>query len=121
MLALFVAGAFAAAAGYFAADPHNATLLVGSGGAIGAIVGAYAMLAGRLSTRFSSRTAARAVNILWLGATWILFQLLLSLAMARFLTDALPLVLPLVASSAAGFAAGLLLAKPLLLWKWRGA
>jgi membrane associated rhomboid family serine protease len=121
VLALFLAGAFAAAAGYYAADPHNAAMLVGSGGAIGAIVGAYAALAGRLSTRFRSRAAARAVNISWIGATWIVFQLLLGLAMARFLSDSLALGLPLIAASAAGFAAGLLLAKPLLLWKWRGA
>jgi membrane associated rhomboid family serine protease len=121
VMTLFVAGAFAAAAGYFAADPHNPALLVGAGGAIGAIVGAYAMLAGRVSTRFRSRAVARALNIAWLGATWIIFQLLLSLAMAPFLMDALALSVPLLAASAAGFAAGLLLAKPLLLWKWRGA
>jgi membrane associated rhomboid family serine protease len=121
VLALFVAGAYAAAAGYFAADPSNPAMLLGSGGAIGAIVGGYAILAGRLSTRFKSRAVARALNIAWLGATWIVFQLLLALAMAPFLSDSLALSLPLLAASASGFAAGLLVAKPLLLWKWRGA
>ncbi|HMJ93459.1 MAG TPA: rhomboid family intramembrane serine protease [Allosphingosinicella sp.] len=123
LLLLFVVGAYAAVGAHFAADPHGTALLVGSSGAIGAVLGAYAMLAGRIRAKLRSQAASRAVNVLWLAATWIVIQLLFALTMS-------PLVAGRLASTAAalgvaanlgGFVAGLLLAKPLLLWKWRGA
>lgn len=123
VLWLFVVGAYAGAALHFAADPHGTALLVGSGGAIGAILGAYAMLAGRLQAKLRSQAASRAVNVLWLGATWIIIQMLFAWTMTPVAASRLaPIAAALgFAANVGGFVAGLLLAKPLLLWKWRGA
>ncbi len=123
VLTLFVVGAYAAAGLHFAADPHGTALLVGSGGAIGAILGAYAMLAGRLRAKLSSQAASRAVNVVWLGIMWIVMQLLFAWTMGAVLTGgAGPASAALgLAANVGGFVAGLLLSRPLLLWKWRGA
>ena len=123
LLALYVVGAYAAAGLHFAADPHGTALLVGSGGAIGAIVGAYAMLAGRLRAKLDSQAASRAVNVLWIGAMWIVMQTLFALTMGPIVADNIaPVAAALgLAANIGGFLAGLLIAKPLLLWKWRGA
>jgi membrane associated rhomboid family serine protease len=123
VLTLFVVGAYAAAGLHFAADPHGTALLLGSGGAIGAILGAYAMLAGRLSAKVRSQAASRAVNVVWIGTMWIVMQLLFAWTMGAVVTGGVgPASAALgLAANAGGFVAGLLLARPLLLWKWRGA
>ena len=123
LLLLYLVGAYAAAGLHFAADPHGTALLLGSGGAIGAILGAYAMLAGRLRAKLRSQAASRAVNVLWLGVTWIVIQALFAWTMAPVGEGRVAAVAAAlgVAANVGGFAAGLLLARPLLLWKWRGA
>ena len=123
LLALYVVGAYAAGGLHFAADPHGTALLVGSGGAIGAIVGAYAMLAGRLRAKLGNQAASRAVNVLWIGAMWIVMQTLFALTMGPVMTGGFgPASAALgLAANVGGFVAGLLIARPLLLWKWRGA
>src|SRR5690349_3595652 len=89
LLSIYIVGAYAAAGLHFAADPHGTDLLVGSGGAIGAIVGAYAMLAGRLRAKLRSQAASRAVNVLWLGLTWVLIQALFDWTMGAIVGDRL--------------------------------
>lgn len=123
LLLLYVVGAYAAAGLHFAADPHGTALLVGSGGAIGAIVGAYAMLAGRLRAKLGNQAASRAVNVLWIGAMWIVMQTLFALTMGPIVAEHIaPVAAALgLAANVGGFVAGLLIARPLLLWKWRGA
>lgn len=118
LLFLYLLGAFAAAAAFWAVDPGTTAVLIGSGGAVAAVVGAYAMLAGRLRTKIRNQTTARAINIVWMGAFWLGVQALLALTLPSqgpnwFFAN--------LAASAAGFSVGLALAKPLLLWKWRGA
>lgn len=123
LLLLFIAGAYAAAGLHFAADPDGTAVLVGSGGAIGAILGAYAMLAGRLQAKLRSQAASRAVNVLWIGAMWMVMQLLFALTLGAGVGDgpAASVAALGIAANVGGFVAGLLIGKPLLLWKWRKA
>ncbi|MGH8575305.1 MAG: rhomboid family intramembrane serine protease, partial [Gammaproteobacteria bacterium] len=123
LLLLTVAGAYAAAAGFYLAGPDSTAILVGAGGAVAAVVGGYAMLAGRLRAKLGNPALARAINVLWFGAAWIALQLLLALTVLRPGAPDFELrVLAMgIAATAGGYGAGLLLARPLLLWKWRGA
>jgi membrane associated rhomboid family serine protease len=88
---------------------------VGASGAISAVLGAFALLFGRNKVKVASPALATLVNALWLGAAWIVLNILIGLT---FETSGLRLA---VAAHIGGFIAGLILAKPLLLLKWRGA
>ncbi len=113
--ALFLVGAYAAAAAQFLAGPHSAMPVIGASGAISAFVGAYSILYGqRRPSRFSPRMA-RWLHILWLAGAWIAVQLLLGLASA---TQGVAIA---AAAHIGGFIAGLLLARPLLRWRYRKA
>lgn len=112
---LYVIGAYTAAGAYYLAGPTEAGVMVGASGAISAVVGAYAILFGRNKVKLANPTLALWVHALWLGAAWVGLQLLTGYA---FATGG-----PRIAVSAhiGGFIAGLLLAKPLLLLRYRGA
>jgi membrane associated rhomboid family serine protease len=112
---LYGIGAYAAAAAQFLAGPHASTPVVGASGAISALVGAYAMLYGqRRPSRFSPEVA-RWIHIAWLAVTWVVVQLLLGLASA---TEGVAIA---AAAHIGGFIAGLILARPLLHWRYRKA
>jgi membrane associated rhomboid family serine protease len=89
--------------------------MVGASGAISALLGAYALLFGRNKVRIAHPGLATFVNALWLGAAWVGLQILVGLT---FETTGLRIA---IAAHIGGFVAGLLLAKPLLMLKWRGA
>lgn len=116
LIVLYVIGAYAAALAQYVAGPSEISPMVGASGAISAVVGAYALL-------YSQRRGAAAVNsraghwlqILWLAAGWIFVQLLVGLATSN--TE----VSIAIAAHIGGFIAGLLLARPLLLWRYRKA
>lgn len=112
---LYLVGAYAAAAGQWAQDPGSTMPMVGASGAISALLGAFALLFGKSRARAIGPLSARTVTVLWLAAAWIGVQLLTSLA---GLSGG-----PLIAIGAhiGGFLAGLLLARPLLLWRYRKA
>jgi membrane associated rhomboid family serine protease len=117
LLFLYLVGAYAGAAAHFLAWPLDYGLLVGSGGAVAAVVGAYAMLEGRARLRVAGKGGVRALNLLWIGAAWIAIETALGFA-------TLPAGRPVAIGWAAclgGFLAGVALAKPLLLWRWRKA
>ena len=117
LLFLYLVGAYAGVAAHMLAWPLDSGLLVGSGGAVAAVVGAYAMLEGRSRLRVAGQGGTRALNVLWVGAAWVGIQALLGLA-------TLPAGRPVAIGWAAclgGFIAGVLLARPLLLWRWRKA
>jgi membrane associated rhomboid family serine protease len=108
--ALYVIGAYAAAAGQWAQEPDGIAPMIGASGAISAIVAAYALMYGRRRGGMSELAHA-----LWLGAAWVGIQLLLALVgMGGG---------PAIAIGAhiGGFLAGLVLTRPLLRWRYRGA
>ena len=112
---LYVLGAFAAAAGQFAFDPHSTTPMVGASGAISAVLGAYAMLFGRNKVRVKSPTLALWLHALWLMAAWIGLQLGLGIV-SRQLDVGVA-----IGAHIGGFLVGIALARPLLLFRYRRA
>lgn len=112
---LYLVGAYAAAAAEYPLHPDTDVPMVGASGAISALLGAYALLFGRNKVKVASPGLATILNALWLGAAWIVINILIGFT---FETSGLKLA---VAAHIGGFIAGLLLAKPLLLLKWRGA
>jgi membrane associated rhomboid family serine protease len=112
---LYLVGAYAAAAAQFAAGPAETVPMVGASGAISAILGAFALLFGRNKVKVAHPGLATILNALWLAAAWIGLQLLIGLT---FETSGMQIA---IFAHIGGFVAGLLLARPLLLLKWRGA
>jgi membrane associated rhomboid family serine protease len=115
IVALYVVGAYAAAAAQFLVGPHSPVPMVGASGAISALVGAYAMLYGQRRPSKLSPELARWVHIAWLAAAWIVVQLMLGLASR---TEGMAIA---SAAHVGGFLAGLVLARPLLRWRYRKA
>ena len=112
---LYIVGAYAAAAAQYAVDPVSATPMVGASGAISAVLGAYSMMFGRNKVRVANPTLALWLNSLWLMAAWVVLQLIVGVT---FETLGARIA---IAAHIGGFLAGLLLAKPLLLLRYRGA
>jgi len=115
IVVLYVVGAYAAAAAQFAVGPHSVVPMVGASGAISALVGAYAMLYGQRRPSKYSPEVARWLHIAWLAIAWIVVQLLLGLV-SRSQGMAIA-----AAAHIGGFLAGLVLARPMLLWRYRKA
>jgi membrane associated rhomboid family serine protease len=89
--------------------------MVGASGAISAIVGAFALSFGRAKQVTRSPVVNRWINVVWLLAAWIVLQMMMGwLAGGQGYLLATP-------AHVGGFAAGLLLQRPLLLWKYRKA
>ena len=116
LIILYVVGAFAAAAGQFAIDPQSMMPMVGASGAISAVIGAYAMLFGRNKVRVTNARLALWLNVLWLLVAWVVMQV----AMWIVFSEGTGILLA-VGAHIGGFIAGVALARPLLLWRYRRA
>ena len=116
LIILYVAGAYAAAAGHYAMSPDEIAPMIGASGAISAVIGAYAMLFGKNRVRVANPTLALWLNALWLMAAWVGLQIVMGIV---FRTG--PGILLAVGAHIGGFLAGLVLARPLLLWRYRNA
>jgi len=112
---LYLVGAYAAAAGQYFLHIQEAAPMVGASGAISAVLGAYAMLFGRNRVKVANPRLAELIHALWLGAAWVVLQLLTGIT---FETLGARLA---VGAHIGGFFAGMLLAKPLLLFRYRKA
>src|SRR5687768_3548559 len=77
---LYLAGAAAAAAGFYLIHPFGFPW-VGAGGGVGAVIGAYAMLFGRTRAAGKGRMA-RWSYMLWLCVGWTLLSLLITVLFA---------------------------------------
>jgi membrane associated rhomboid family serine protease len=115
LIILYLAGAYAAAAAHYLANPMEPVPMVGASGAISAVVGAYAIMFGRNRVKVANPAAALWLNALWLAAAWVALQLMVGIT---FTTAGARIA---VAAHIGGFFVGLLLAKPLLLLRYRGA
>lgn len=115
LIALYVAGAFAAAAAQWLADPASIVPVIGASGAISAVIGAFALSFSQAKKVTRSAQLNRLINAAWLLAAWIVMQLMIGwMAGGQGLLLATP-------AHVGGFLAGLLLQRPLLLWKYRTA
>lgn len=111
---LYIVGAYAAALLHWSMDPMSTVPMVGASGAISATFGAYAVFFGRDRTRGIGPLSGYAVRIIWLASAWIFVQALIGMA-------ALGGVQVAIFAHIGGFVAGLALARPLLLWRYRKA
>ena len=116
LIILYVAGAYAAALGHYLMGPNQIVPMVGASGAISAVIGAYAMLFGKNRVRVANPTLALWLNVLWLMAAWVGLQLVMGIVFSAGSG-----LLLAVGAHIGGFIAGLALARPLLLWRYRKA
>jgi membrane associated rhomboid family serine protease len=115
LVILYVLGAYAAAAAQFFASPHAIVPVVGASGAISAVMGAFALSFGRAKAFTTNLRLNRWINVAWLMVAWIVLQMMMAwLAGGQGYLLATP-------AHVGGFAAGLLLQRPLLLWRYRHA
>jgi len=114
LIVLYLVGAYAAAFGQWLPDPYSTVPMIGASGAISAVVGAYALLYGRGRARAIGPVPATLVHAAWLAAAWVGIQLLVGLA--GFGGGQIA-----VGAHVGGFLAGLALARPLLMLRYRRA
>ncbi len=115
VLLAYLIGAIVASAAQFAVDPSSATPMVGASGAISALFGLYALFFGRPKQVTANQKINRWIHAAWLLATWVVLQW-----MAGMLAGGQGVLLATPAHIG-GFIAGLLLQRPLLLWRYRKA
>ena len=115
LVLIYVIGAYAAAGAQWLSDPQGMVPMIGASGAISAVMGAFALSFGRAKMITRSARINRWINIVWLMVTWVVLQVLVGLtAGAQGYLLATP-------AHIGGFLAGLLLQRPLLLWRYRSA
>jgi len=115
LILIYVVGAYAAAAGQWLSDPHGIVPMIGASGAISAVIGAFALSFGRAKQITGSARVNRWINIVWLLVAWVVLQVLVGWTAGG---QGYLLATP---AHIGGFLAGLLLQRPLLLWRYRKA
>jgi membrane associated rhomboid family serine protease len=115
LITLYLVGAYAAAAAQWLPDPASTVPMVGASGAISAVIGAFALSFGRARRITASPALNRWLNAAWLMVAWIVLQLMMG-----WLGNTAGFLLAIPAH-VGGFAVGLLLQRPLLLWRYRNA
>jgi membrane associated rhomboid family serine protease len=89
--------------------------MIGASGAISAVMGAFALSYGRARPFTNNFAVNRWINVVWLMGAWIVLQVMMGwLGNQQGYLLATP-------AHVGGFAAGLLLQRPLLLWRYRNA
>ena len=115
LVLFYVVGAYFAAAAQWLSNPSTIIPTIGASGAISAVIGAYSLSFGQTKRIVASDRLNRWINALWLLAAWIVLQMMIGwLAGGQGLLLATP-------AHVGGFIAGLLLQRPLLLWRYRTA
>jgi membrane associated rhomboid family serine protease len=115
LVILYVIGAYAAAAAQWLSNPHGIVPMIGASGAISAIMAAFALSFGRPRMFTRNLKLNRWLHIAHLLLAWVVIQLMVGwLAGGQGYMLATP-------AHVGGFIAGLLLQRPLLLWKFRNA
>jgi membrane associated rhomboid family serine protease len=120
LVLLYVVGAYAAAMAQYAVMPHSADVMIGASGAGSAVIGAYALLYSRKQLKGWGPISGQWLQVMWLAAAWIGLQALIDFASVG---------VPGVPAGGAiatpahvgGFLAGIILARPLLLFRYRKA
>ena len=115
LIVLYVIGAYAAAAAQWGVNPHGNVPMIGASGAISAVLGSFALSFGRARAFTSNLRVNRWINVAWLMVAWVVLQLMMGWLGGQ---QGYLLATP---AHVGGFAAGLLLQRPLLLWRYRKA
>ncbi len=114
---LYLLGAYAAAAAHWLIRPDEMGPMIGASGAISAVLGAYAMLFGRNKVNIANPRLALWLNALWLMAAWVALQVIIGIGIG-FARGGVHVA---IAAHIGGFLIGLLLAYPLLMFRYRKA
>jgi membrane associated rhomboid family serine protease len=112
---IYLVSAYVAAMSQWLVDPNGTIPMVGASGAISGIIGAFALSFGQQKRIVSSVAVNRMLNAMWLLAAWVALQL-----MTGFLAG-MQGVLLATPAHVGGFVAGLLMQRPLLMWRYRDA
>jgi membrane associated rhomboid family serine protease len=115
VILLYLAGAYLAAAGQYVLDPMSQVPMVGASGAISALVGAFALSFSQPRPIVRNFRLNRAINILWILVAWVILQWMTAYLMG------IQGVIVATGAHVGGFLAGVVLQKPLLLWRYRKA
>lgn len=110
---LLVVGAYAGAFAQWLANPGSQAVVIGASGAISALIAVFALIFSRSQTRAIGPIPGHWVRALWLAAAWIGLQLLLGFAGGGEFGNIA------IWAHVGGFIAGLLLARPLLRWRFK--
>lgn len=119
LVLLYVVGAYAAALGQWLLAPLSVVPMIGASGAISAIVAAYALYFGQRRVTAMGPIPAGMVHVAWLAVAWVGIQALIEVA-GMSVPGAGSAGIA-VGAHVGGFLAGLALARPLLLWRYRHA
>ena len=115
LIMLYLVGAYASALLQWVANPVAIVPMVGASGAISAVIGAFALSFGRPKAFTNHLRVNRWINVAWLMVAWVILQVMMGwLAGGQGYLLATP-------AHIGGFAAGLLLQRPLLLFHYRKA
>jgi membrane associated rhomboid family serine protease len=115
LILLYLVGAYASALLQWATSPASIVPMIGASGAISAVIGAFALSFGRAKAFTSNLRVNRWINVAWLMVAWVVLQVMMGwLAGGQGYLLATP-------AHIGGFAAGLLLQRPLLLFHYRKA
>ena len=115
LIILYLVGAYASALAQWAVAPASIVPMISASGAVSAAIGAYALSFGRAKRITNNFHLNRWINVVWLMVAWVVLQ-----AMMGWLATDQGYALA-IAAHIGGFAAGLLLQRPLLLWHYRKA
>ena len=110
LMGLYVIGAYVAAAGHYLFNPDSAGPMIGASGAVSAIIGAYALLYSKPRNGVGGWK-----HVASLAGAWIIIQLLIGLTTVGADTSIA------IMAHIFGFGAGLALARPMLMWRYRDA
>ncbi len=115
LVMLYIVGAYASALLQWAVSPTSIVPMIGASGAISAVIGAFALSFGRAKAFTNNLRVNRWINVAWLMVSWVVLQVMMGwLAGGQGYLLATP-------AHIGGFAAGLLLQRPLLLFHYRRA
>jgi len=112
---IYVVSAYVAAVAQWLVEPAAAIPMIGASGAVSGIVGAFALSFGQQKRIVASVRINRMLNALWLLAAWVALQLMTGLLAG------MQGVLLATPAHVGGFVAGLLMQRPLLMWRYRSA
>lgn len=110
LVILYIVGAYVAAGGHYLFNMNDAGPMVGASGAVSAVIGAYALL---FSKPRNGQGGWR--HVASLAGAWIVIQALIGFTSIGADTQIA------IMAHIFGFGAGLALARPLLLWRYRDA